>query len=400
MAAELGPRFTRLLWSTAASQLGDRVHAVALAAWAYAFSGSTTQMGLVLVAATLPAVLLGPVAGALVDRLDRRLLMVATDLVRGVLALLFAVCTLLGVLNLPVAIALTALLAIGTAMFQPAALAAPPRLVAPEQLVKATGSLEGVLQLMGVLGPALGGGLLALVGLHGPGLALAFGLNAFSFLASAMLLWGLGALPPDDAAAAEPFSEAIGGGLRLLGRERAIAGALAVFAGVNLFTMPVLLFMPAFATRFGVGTWGLGAMEAALGLGMAGAALLWARLGAPAKRWPVAVGGLALVGLAIGGMGLWPAFGPHALALALAGVGMGSMNVMMISHFQQVVPGAELGRFFALLTSACMALIPLSHLLFGLAGDAVDPAKLLLGCGGMVLLASGALAAVPGFREA
>lgn len=399
VATELGPAYQRLLASTAASQLGDRLHALALAAWTFGHTGSNAKMGLVLVAATLPAVFLGPLAGAVVDRFDRRLVMVVADLFRAILALLFTVLTFLQLLDLSLAILLTAALSVGTALFQPAALSAPPRLVPASELVRATGGIEGVIQGMGVLGPALGGGLLALVGMHAPGLALAFALNALSFLASAALLWGLSPMPAEASAHEEPWSEALGGGLRLLGREPSIAGALAVFAGVNLFTMPVLLFMPAFSTRFGVGPGGLGMMEGALGLGMAIAALGWGKRGAPARRWPVAVGGLALVALAIFGMGLWPSYAHHLLALGLAGLGMGSLNVMMITHFQSVVPAPEMGRFFALLTSACMALIPFSHLAFGMAGDLVDPAQLLVGCGLMVFVASVALALVPGFRE-
>jgi hypothetical protein len=97
------------------------------------------------------------------------------------------------------------------------------------------------------------------------------------------------------------------GSFRLLREDKTLGGSLLGFGALNWFTMPTILFIPFFANQvFHSGAQGLGAMEASLGGGMMLAVLYWARKGEVQRRAPMVVGGIAVVGLAILGMGLWP----------------------------------------------------------------------------------------------
>ena len=384
-----------LVWAAhTASQLGDRVHQLALTWWTLQVTGSLAYTGAMLIATTLPAVLLGPLAGTVADRVDRKGLLVLCDLLRGALAIGVAVLAFQGLLSVPLALGLSALLAAVSTFFAPAALALVPSLVPRDEVLRATSLMEASVQGAAIAGPALGGVIVAVYGVEG-----AFGLNGLTYLFSAALLL-LVAFPPRPAAGThEPFFHAMGGGFRLLRAEPTIAGVLACFAAVNVFTMPVILFLPYFAKDvFKVGATGLGWMEAALGLGMLAAALFWASR-KDVRRFPVVAGGIAGVAASVAAMGLWPAYGVHLAALAGAGACMGSVNVVVVAWFQSRVPAAEAGRFFGLLTSVCSGLIPLSFGAYGLLAGVFDPAWLLVVNAGAIGLLALLLLAVPGFRH-
>ena len=385
-----------LVWAAhTASQLGDRVHQLALTWWTLQVTGSLAYTGAMLIATSLPAVLLGPVAGTVADRWDRKGLLVACDLLRAALAVAVAVLAFQGALSVPAALALSAMLAAVSAFFAPAAMALVPAIVPEDEVLRATSFMEASVQGAAIAGPALGGVVVATWGVAG-----AFGLNGLTFLLSALLLL-LVAFPPRAAGpVAEPFVQAMGGGFRLLRAEPTVAGVLAAFAAVNVFTMPVILFLPYFAKDvFRVGATGLGWMEAALGLGMLAAALFWAARKRTRPFGPVA-GGIAGVAAAVAAMGLWPSYGVHLAALAAAGVAMGSVNVVVVAWFQRRVPPTEAGRFFGLLTSVCSGLIPLSFGAYGLMAGLVAPATLLVANAVAIAFLAVALAFVPGFRAA
>jgi hypothetical protein len=124
----------------------------------------------------------------------------------------------------------------------------------------------------------------------------------------------------------------------------------------------------------------------------------WGRVGKVARRFPFVVGGFAGMGLLIGAMGLWPAYPVHLAALAAIGLLLGTVNVLMLSFFQERVPEAELGRFFGIMTSVSLGLVPLSFGAYGLLAAVAPPAQLLVfnGCG--LLAVAAGLFLVPGFR--
>lgn len=399
------PGFAAVFAAHVVSQLGDRIHQLALAWWTMAVTGSVAWMGIVLIATSLPTVLLSPMAGALADRGDRRALMMASDQARGAVAAVLAVLAFTGQLS-PVLLLIgcAALSALST-LFTPAAMAVVPSLVEPDEVLPATSLMESAVQGAALAGPVLGGLLVAAVEsrTHAPGAAaaVAFALNAVSFALSAVLLRALPGWPGGDEAPREPFWYAMGGGLRFLRRDLTVAGVLGCFAAVNVFTMPVILFLPYFANKvFERGAAGLGWMEGALGLGMMLAALFWASTKQADRPFPIVAGGLGGVAASIGLLGLWPTYHAHLLGLLGAGLSMGSVNVVIVAWFQSRVPAEEAGRFFGLMTAIVSALIPLSYAAYGMAGELVSPAVLLTLNAVAVAGLAGLLAIVPGFRDA
>jgi MFS family permease len=388
------PAFRKLWLAQTLSALGDRAHQVALTWWTLATTGSLALTGAMLIASTLPYVLLGPVAGALADRWPRQPLMVACDLARAVLVLGVAYLAWRQALTPLLLLAATTLLTALTAVFSPAAMSTVPALVPEEARLAATARMEASVEGMGILGPAVGGLAVAAWGAQG-----AFTFNGVSFLLSGLLLV-LVHVPPVPAAGGEPFREALWGGVRVLRRLPTVAGALAGLAACNVFSTPVLLFLPYFAKDvFQVGAPGLGWLEACLGLGTVASAVAWGRIGKVGRRFPFFVGGFAGMGLLIGMMGWWPTYPLHLVALGLIGLCLGTVNVLMLNFFQERVPEEELGRFFGIMTSVSLGLVPLSFGIYGMLAALVAPAQLLVLNGvGLVGVAIG-LFLVPGLRS-
>ena len=172
------PSFGLLFLATAGSSFGTYLAAIALTVDVYDRTGSGEWVAALLIADFLPIVLIGLLLGPLVDRLSRRRLMIASDLVRlGVFAALPFVNTAAGI------VALAGVAGIATGFFRPAVYAGLPNLVPDEELTNANSLLQTVETLAWMIGPVLGGLMLTAWGPSVP-----YAVNAVTFLVSAGLV--------------------------------------------------------------------------------------------------------------------------------------------------------------------------------------------------------------------
>lgn len=187
--ALLARDFRLLFAGQAVSQFGDWLNQVALIVLVYQLTGQQTAVALIVLAQLAPRALLLPFGGVLADRYPKRRLMLATDLMRALLAAsLLLVTTARGLWWAIVAVLLMQGLA---AVFNPARSAAIPALVPTDQLgaANAVNGLAG--QIAFFFGPALGGLFVALWGVGA-----VFAINAGTFLFSALLLWRMRLVEP------------------------------------------------------------------------------------------------------------------------------------------------------------------------------------------------------------
>jgi MFS family permease len=363
--------------------------------WTMQATGSLAYTGAVLIATTLPAVLLSPVAGALADAWPRQPLMLVCDGLRALLTLGLAYLALTNQLTFPIVMVASATLAALTALFTPANMAMVPLLVPKKDLMQANAMVETTMHGAGLVGPAIGGVVVAAAGVGG-----AFALNALSFAVSGLALLRIKFPPAIAPADREPFWHSLGGGFRLLRAQPTIGGLLACFAVLNFFSISVLLFLPYFAKiQFQVGATGLGFMEAAIALGMFTGALTAGHLANGRKRFPVILGAMLGTSATFVAMGLFPHYGLHLALLALTGALFGAMNVVVMAFFQTRVPPNEMGRFMGVLTSVVFALMPVSNGVFGILGGSVAPTTLLMVNGGAIALVALLTCFVPGLRK-
>ena len=166
-----------LLWlGQGVSDIGSRIHSIALIWLVTTLTGSATAVGLLFMSMLVPRVLIFPFVGALVERWPKKAVIVATDVARGLLALAFVYST-----NMTMIYLLSAAMVAMELFFRPAIRTVIPRLVAEEDLLTANALSSLTDRSAGLIGPALGGLLIGLWGVQA-----AFLINAVSFLLSAL----------------------------------------------------------------------------------------------------------------------------------------------------------------------------------------------------------------------
>lgn len=174
--------FSLLLGGQVVSAAGDQAQSLALPLVVLAVTGSATRAGVVLGLGTLSFLAFGLVAGALVDRFDRKALMVWCDAGRAVLTGAVAVALWCDALTMPQLYATAVVSGVLTTVFQVASTAALPNVVGPRQLSAALGCSQSATGAVGIAGASLAGALYAL------GRTVPFAVNALSFAASAASL--------------------------------------------------------------------------------------------------------------------------------------------------------------------------------------------------------------------
>ena len=333
------------------SQLGDWFNAVAIYALLLDLTGSATAVAWMMIVQFLPVAIFGPMAGVIVDRVNRRRLMIGTDLLRGGLIL-----TLL-IIHRPdqvwIAYVVMAIAVGAQAFFEPARTATIPNVTPPEDLLQANALSSATWSAMLALGASIGGAVTALAGRN-----IAFAANALSFFASAYFL-AQTRYDATPAAAPRPTGFlALTGitdlieGVRYVRQRSHVAALMLVKAGWGL-AGGVLLLLTIFGQRVfplaGGSAAGIGVLYAArgVGAGLGPIALRWI-LGQQPRRLRRAIGpayfmvGVFYVALA-GAPALWIA----ALCVLCAHFGGSILWVFSTVLLQMEVPDRFRGRVFA-----------------------------------------------------
>ena len=321
------------------SSLGDALALIPLTLHIEEETGSGLAVAGLLIALWGPVALLAPLAGALVDRLETRGLLIRVSLAQAV------VVAALAFVSAPAAVlALAALVGIGFAVAQPAEFAMVPRVAGEEGVQVANGHVETARYLGWLLGPLLGSVLAA-----SGGTRLALLVNAVTFVAVAGAAYALRARrEPDPAPDGEERRERLRDGLAFLFRDRVLALVMGVAFVSFLFfaaSTPAEVFFA--RDDLGSGEVGYGALITAWTVGMGIGATVVARR---VPKRALALG--ALVAIAVQGAGMAGATAYLALAAAVAaflvgGVGLGAKNVLLRTLVHERVPARMHGRAFA-----------------------------------------------------
>ena len=355
-------RFMRLWVGQGISFVGDYVSMVALVILVVEISGSATAVGGVLVARLLPT-LASPLIGVLADRLDRRVVLVASDLARAVLVL-----GLVFVRDLIALYVLAFLMGLARAIFTPTVRAAFPSVVGEDNLTKANAIISGTFSVSITLGPALGGLLVASVGVNA-----AFVLDSATYLISAILLSRI-PLPRPQGESEGTLVQDLRAGFGYLGHAR-VPMALVMGAFLLNFTTDLTVPAEAFLARetFGAGSVGYGLLVSVWGGGMIVGSALAAVLENRLNLIILYLVSIFIWGLALVGTGLAPAFVIALGALAVAGVSNGVDNVATDTVLQRRVPDVFLGRVFSVRFLGYTVGEALAYQVGGLTMDATGP---------------------------
>jgi MFS family permease len=364
-------RFLQLWVGQGISFVGDAVSMVALVVLVVQITGSASAVGGVLLARLLPT-LASPFAGVLADRLDRRVVLVASDLARAVLVL-----GIVFVRDLAVIFSLVFLMGLARTLFNPTVRAAFPSVVGEGDLTRANSLISATFSISITVGPALGGLLVATVGVDA-----AFVLDAVTYLISATLL-SLIPLPRPQGGEGEGFIRELRSGFGYLAGVRV---PLVILVGAFLVQLTTETTVPAevFLAKetFGAGDAGYGLLVSVWGVGMVVGSALTAVLGDRVNLISFYFLGIFAWALALAGTGLSPTFILALGALMVAGISNGIDNVATDTILQKRVPAALLGRVFSVRFLGYSAAEALAFPAGGLIVDAIGPRSTYLLVGG------------------
>jgi len=383
-----------LLWQGQfVSQLGTQAFSIALMFWVKHATESASLLGLLLMAGALPATVSGPIGGALADRYSRRSIIIYGDLVRGLAVLTLALLLYLRpdatTLLVGWLLGVSMLTGVADGLFRPAVIASIPDLV-PDEKVEAANSLNKItVDGSTLLGQAMGGLLFSLLG----PVAL-FLLDAVTYLFSAVSECFI-RIPQTLPDSTGPLRARIGqvagdlkAGLSYVWRTpgtRALLLLMPLFNSVLgiiivLFPFYVEDFLGRGPTWFGwlVGCFGAGAL---LGSLLAGAVRL-----AGSVRARLVVASALGYGLAAMSLGWIATPGTALVAIGLAGVMNGFMNVHVVTALQRSTPSELRGRVFGAMETLVLGLTPVAMGVAGVITDLTghDVPRIFIGCGGFM----------------
>ena len=378
-----GP-FRKLWIATTLSMFGDFFSYIAIAWLVLQLTGSSLALGTVLLAQALPRAVLMMVGGALADRLSARLTMLGSMSLRAIFGAPLAVLVLTGHVQLAEVYGIAIVFGIVDAFFWPARTSILPRVVADHELEPGNAVLNVTAQASVILGPVLGGLIVAVLGI-----GWAFVGDAACFLVGALFILWL----PAAARAASGKAHADGGlggqivaGLRYAWADIGIRVTLIVIAVVDFAANGALgVGLPTLAHgRFAAGATGLGGLLGAWGVGATAGAVGAGFAPAP-KRFGLLIVALCVwLGIGIVGVGLVPSLVLAALLMGVSGVSTGVVNTYAVSWLQRRTDPAMQGRVMSIVMLASMGLTPVAYGASGVIAD-VNPTLLFLIAGGMIL---------------
>lgn len=320
--------------------------------------GSAFTLGIVSLSQAASFFLFAFIGGGVADQVDKRRLLLVTQSLAALLALALGVLTLTGVVQVWMIVILAFLSGTVLSFDQPSRSALIPLLVPPDELMNAISLQSVIFNGASVVGPALGGVAIALVGIAGN-----FFLNALSFVGVLAALYLL-KVPPDAARASTerrgPMVAAVRQALATVGKDAVLPWLLSGYGALLFLGPSTALMLPVFATQIlHLSAVQLGLLFTAAGIGTIIGALIVASLGDFSYKGQLALGAMFLWAGALVVFALSRDLALSVVALALYGLAQNGVSATTITLLQTRVPAQMRGRVMSLNTLLVMGVRPL-----------------------------------------
>ena len=361
------------------SVFGSQMGYIALFWWVYDSTGSAAALASVAIATAITRFLAGPIAGTFIDRVDRRKLMLWANVVNGLVMSAAGIGVFSGYMQVWHVYIMGVISAGATLIHRSALLASIPTLVSKDQLTRANSLDQIGYGASSLLGPAVGGFLVSVLG-SGP----TMWLDAATFFVAAGSLMLVAFVSPEAGEEAESRSTARAAisGFRFLYREKCLLLMVGLFAITNFMLAPTSVLIPVMARDILLsGSQGLGFLTSALAAGsLAGGAFTW--LLKRVKRHGIGIAlGFVLLGVALAVFGMSSSLLAAVIALAVVGFAVAVLNVFESVVLQLHVPDEMRGRAFAAVHALTQSLRPLSLAAIGGLLMVLSAPIVLAGCG-------------------
>jgi len=390
-----------IIWTGQAfSLVGSALVQFALVWWMTKTTGSATVLATATLVALLPQILLGPFVGALVDRWNRRLIMIIADTAiaaaTGVLILLFAA----GIVQVWHVYAILLVRSLGGAFHHPAMTASTSLMVPKQHLARLAGLNQTLQGLLSIFAPPLGALLIGLLPMHGV-LAIDIGTAALAVLPLLVLSIPN---PPRQTAVANGTTKKttywhdLREGFTYVVKWPGLLGLILLAMMLNFLLIPSSSLTPLVITKvFGKGVAELGWTETVFGVGVIAGGLVLSAWGGFKRKIVTSLTGILGIGAGVILIGAAPAnlFFLILVANFVIGVTQVFANGPLMAIFQAAIEPDMQGRVFSLISAGATAMMPLSLLVAGPISDWLGVRIWYLIGGGLCILVTLAAFSIP-----
>lgn len=382
--------FFMLLSGQFVSQIGDKLHMIALSFWVLKTTGSSAKMGAVLAASLIPSLVIGFFSGAFIDRYNRKNIIIGTDLLRGLILALFAVLFYFELINFYMILAMQMLLSVNAAFFDPAIPSVIPQIVDEKDLAAANSKHQFVNGFSTIAGAFIGGIFISMFGY-----LWVFVVNAISFLLSAFFECFI-KIPPLQKDTTEKRGETgilsdLKQGYQYILSDKALLILLFMVMVIHFFVGSIEIFMPVIANAISDdGARNLGFFQTAFGVGTIIMAVILSIKNISGKEKFTLFGSVFLIGVLYFAASFFAGneaviTGLYLIMIFLFGCCIICAGISFKTLLQKKVDNSFAGRVFAVVGSVGNASIPGAMMAYGFLLEIYDFQDLLM-ISGLVLI--------------
>jgi MFS family permease len=377
--------YSLLWWGMVVSNIGTWMQMAAHGYLDNHVTNSPFALGLVGFVRAVPVFTFSLFAGVVADRVDRRKLLIVTQSLAGVFALVLGVITSMGIVTVWMIMVLAFCSAAVAAFDNPTRQALVPDIVGKEYIANAVALQSAAFNGTGVLGPSLAGVALGFIGV-----AACFYINAISFLAVIIALFMMSSIP-NRTMRKQSMLQNLREGFGYVRGNKVVAALLIQISLIGLLGRPYTQLMPAVQSDvLHVGASGLGLLLAFSSVGALVGALAIASLSSFQRRGLLLFISIAVFGLSLAAFALTRSF-PVALGILVIVGGMATVSMSMTNMIIQLrVPAEFRGRIMSMYTMIAMGAMPLGSMILGILASFIGVPETLLfgGIGCIVALAA------------
>lgn len=374
------------------SLLGAGIYTFAMGLYVLKTTGSGMGFATTLICGSIPRMICGPIAGAVADRVNRRWLVIGTDLLSSLtMLIMFILATMFGPSFLFIYVS-AALLSICASFYSVALTSSIPNLVDEERIQKASALNQTAASLSNILAPIIGGVVFGFFSIK-----TFFLLNSITFFLAVIvqLFIVFDLYKKELAESKEHFLTSIKEGFSYVKRQHEIYGLMKIAVGVNFFASALFVSLPYIIVQnLHLSSKQLGVVEGMLAVGMLiGAIVLSVRKEVNNPFRSVYIGLFLFAGLSL--CTVFPllvtipkvvSFIYYIAFMILTGISMMVVNIPMQVHIQKTTDPSYLGRVFGLLETISTAIAPLGMIVYGLLLDMLPTSIVMMTLGGGLLL--------------
>lgn len=374
--------YTILTLGNATSSLGSIIYKIILAWWIVQETNSAKMLGIITAAGTLPVVIFNLFSGVIVDRKNRKLILVFSDIVSGLACIMISYLAYDNIISIPLIVIASFILGASSSLFSPAIRAILPELVKKDHISKCNSMTSSITSVLKIVGPVLAGILMNNFSL---GIAGAFFLNGISFIVSAISELFL----KYDATKKEmrnSYIEDLKAGFIYLKDYLWLTYLLLGAAAVNIFLAAYNILLPLFVKTYYINdtiVYSQALTSAAIGGILGGLSITASKKGSVTFKKL----GLQTVLQGVFFTAIQITIHPYIMLLSilLFIFYLTRFNIMFFSLVQLHVDKEMLGRVFSFIFMVALATVPVANLLYGFLGEYMLNYVYLLSGGGIII---------------